>query len=220
MLRDVEHEKEILLGNKQLLGIFFLVVILLGVAFGSGYKVGQGSRKSSSVSTSTQDGSPAANGATAGNSADGAQTHTTGPESAANGDSAVAQTSTGHAAEAGPAANQSSTDTPILGERKKKEPVRAAEDSEAAGPAPVASHGIFVPQAGQTFLQVAAVSKDEADGIADVLRRKGFHAHAVPKPGSKLYRVIVGPVRDASDLSSTRNRLHNTGFREVIVQRY
>jgi cell division septation protein DedD len=66
------------------------------------------------------------------------------------------------------------------------------------------------------------VERDEAEAIADVLRKKGFRAHAVPKPGSnKLYRVIVGPVRDAGDLRSTRDALHNTaGFREVIVQRY
>jgi cell division septation protein DedD len=57
--------------------------------------------------------------------------------------------------------------------------------------------------------------------VAAVLRRKGFHAHAVPKPGDgTLYRVIVGPIRDAGELSSTRDLLRKTGFGQVIVQHY
>ncbi len=43
MLRSSEEETEILLGNKQLLGIFFVVAILLGIAFTGGYMVGRGS---------------------------------------------------------------------------------------------------------------------------------------------------------------------------------
>ncbi len=79
----------------------------------------------------------------------------------------------------------------------------------------------FKPESGQTFLQVAAVSRDEAVAIADVLHKKGFRAHAVPKPGSpKLYRVLIGPIRDTADLSSTRDSLRKTGFREVITQKY
>ncbi len=41
MLRTSETETEILLGNKQLAGIFFAGAVLLGVAFYGGYKVGQ-----------------------------------------------------------------------------------------------------------------------------------------------------------------------------------
>src|SRR3954463_8322929 len=43
MLRTSDNETEILLGNKQLLGIFFAVAILLAVAFYGGYMVGRGS---------------------------------------------------------------------------------------------------------------------------------------------------------------------------------
>jgi cell division protein FtsN len=43
----------------------------------------------------------------------------------------------------------------------------------------------------------------------------------VAKPGNLgLYRVLVGPVKDTADLSSTRDELRKTGFRDVIVQRY
>ncbi len=54
MLRTNERESEILLGNKQLLGIFFAVALLLGVAFYGGYMVGRNSSgKKASVAAET-----------------------------------------------------------------------------------------------------------------------------------------------------------------------
>jgi cell division septation protein DedD len=110
---------------------------------------------------------------------------------------------------------------PPLGSRDRKNRTRTQPDSGSEPAAVAEEPGSFTPRPGQTFLQVTAVGRDEAKGIADVLEKKGFRAHAVPKPGSaKLYRVIVGPIHDAGDLSSTRDSLRKTGFREVIVQRY
>lgn len=42
MLRTSDSETEILLGNKQLIGIFFVLAVLVGVAFYGGYMVGRG----------------------------------------------------------------------------------------------------------------------------------------------------------------------------------
>ena len=113
-----------------------------------------------------------------------------------------------HVAEAAP-----QQDAPLGSPKRKPAAVPAAENNPAGG---------YLPQSGQTFLQVAAVGRNEADGIADVLNKKGFHAHSVPKPGSPtIYRVLIGPIRDTADLSSTREALRNTaGFRDVIVQHY
>lgn len=179
MLRTGDSDTEILLGNKQLLGIFFVVAILLGAAFTGGYMVGKGP----------------------------APKKTAGANAAAE---APAQTSSkpvvGETHVAAPDTGSSQADERILGARK---------------PPPTTSTEAFVPLGGQTFLQVAAVGRDEAEAIADVLRKKHFRAHAVPKPGSaRLFRVLIGPVRDAADLSSTRDALRKTGFGEVIVQRY
>lgn len=228
MLQTSDGETEILLGNKQLLGIFFVVVILLGVAFAGGYKVGQGSKKAAYTATSTTE--------TAGSSTAGpGETHSVAPEGTSASDPGTASAAS---APVQPASSTTESETPApspsatsdqpapLGAAHPK-PVKAAaaEDTEAAGPPSATpqppSHGTFVPLPGQMFLQVAAVGRDEAEGISDVLRKKGFRAHAVPKPGSpRLYRVIIGPVRDASDLSATRTSLRNTGFREIIVQKY
>jgi cell division protein FtsN len=66
---------------------------------------------------------------------------------------------------------------------------------------------------------VAALQRTEAEKVAKILNKKGFRTHIAPKPGTQYYRVLVGPVRDAGDLASTRDALRTKGFREVFVQR-
>jgi cell division septation protein DedD len=230
MLRTSDGETEILLGNKQLLGIFFVVAILLGVAFAGGYKVGQGSKKAGNTASLADLTSPGTS--TAG------ETHAVTPEgTAGNGGAsggATPETSTqppqSDAAQTEPAGG---TGAPLGSPLKKIQAQKPppAEDSEAPGPASQAagsqaapatgpSSAGFTPQPGQMFLQVAAERRDEAEAIADVLRKKNFRAHAVPKAGTKLYRVLIGPIRDATDLNSTRASLRKTGFLEIFVQKY
>lgn len=200
MLRSNESETEILLGNKQLLGIFFAVAVLLGVAFYGGYVVGRGA-KAHAPGASTPAPAPAAETAAAPNNPPptGGETHSVPADSGALSEPPPSDTAS------------TSSEPPPLGSPKRT-------GSKAAAAAPEEP---FTPHSGQTFLQVTATGRDEAFAIADVLQKKGFHSHAVPKPGnSKLYRVLVGPVHDAADLSATRDLLRKTGFREVIVQHY
>jgi cell division septation protein DedD len=212
MLRTGDSETEILLGNKQLLGIFFVVAVLLGVAFYGGYMVGKTvpSRKPVAA-TSRQDTASSQSAPPAGS---GGETHTLSGDTSTAPDlnpTDATEPDTGASAE------------PPLGTRKpgKAERETAGSFSTSAEPAASRSQGAFIPESGQQFLQVAAVGKDEALGVANVLHSKGFSAHAVPKPGNpKLYRVLIGPLRDAGDLSTTREALRRTGFREVIVQKY
>ncbi|HEX3684101.1 MAG TPA: SPOR domain-containing protein [Bryobacteraceae bacterium] len=195
MLRTNESETEILLGNKQLLGIFFAVAILLGIAFYGGYVVGKGSRTHAPVASTP---APAPETAAApSNPPTGGETHSVPADSGAVSEPSATDTA------------PKSPEPPPLGSPKRTATVAAPPEEP------------FAPHAGQTFLQVTATGRDEAVAIADVLHNKGFRAHAVPKPGSsKLYRVLVGPIHDPADLSSTRDSLRRTGFREVIVQHY
>ena len=201
-------ETEILLGNKHLLGIFFVIAILLGIAFTGGYMVGRNSaEKSAEKRTATVSaGTPDAAATPAPPSS--LETHSVPP---ASGDAAGApQKADTHAAETAPP-----EEAPLGSPKRKAIPTKgmpAAVESPSAA---------YLPQTGQTFLQVAAVGRNESDAIADVLNKKGFHAHSVAKPGSTtIYRVLIGPIRDTADLSSTRDQLRSNGFRDVIVQRY
>jgi cell division protein FtsN len=218
MLQTSESESEILLGNKQLLGIFFVIVLLLGVAFAGGYKLGKASKKgSASTAPDTVASAPAPEPV--------GQTHDVAPNSASDQARPAPETSAAGPAQSAPEAKSSRVETRAeqpLGSPKHGKPMKSAEEAspatESSSPEP---RGSFTPQPGQLFLQVAAVGRDEAEAVADVLHKKGFRAHAVPKPGSpKIYRVLIGPIKDAGDLSATRDSLRRTGFREVITQRY
>jgi cell division septation protein DedD len=200
MSRTNQSETEILLGNKQLLGIFFVVAILLGVAFTGGYMVGRGPTDKAPDTKA----SPARN-------TSAAETHAVSADSSADDGSTTSATGSAPQKTDSTEANRASPTHPPLGSPRT--------GRSSSTPAPTAD--TFTPERGQTFLQVAAVGRDEAEAIADVLHKKGFRAHAVPKPGNpKFYRVLIGPIRDTSDLSSTRDSLRKTGFREVIVQKY
>lgn len=227
-MRNEDNETEILLGNKQLLGIFFVVAVLLGVAFTGGYMVGHGSSKKSATTaattTSTAD-TAAANSA----GSTGGETHSVGAEAsgeapANESDNTAERGSAQETNTVGPETPAKSAGTgngaknSIAAERARR---NQQADKPAEEPAPAAASTSIVPHSGQTFLQVAAVGRDEAEAVADVLHKKGFRAHAVPKPGNtKVYRVLIGPIRDTADLSATRDSLRRTGFRDVIVQRY
>ncbi len=124
MLQSGERETEILLGNKQLLGIFFVVAALLGIAFVGGYKVGQASNAKKTVAAATTNTSDSA----ASNSAvaqSGGETHSVSP-----GDTGVLNTD---GTSSGGAQKQAED---VLGARKRK-PLRAEssrDETSAAGP--------------------------------------------------------------------------------------
>ena len=73
------------------------------------------------------------------------------------------------------------------------------------------------PKPGQTFLQVAAITKAEAEVLVEVLVKKGFKAVLAPAPGPKenVFRVLVGPVKDADDLTALRGQLEQSGFKPI-----
>lgn len=219
-MKETDHESEILLGNKQLLGIFFVVAMLLGVAFAGGYLIGHGSSKKSVATATAPAPADTTTSAPAPGTA-GGETHSVGADPSATEDKQTGDNSPDaslHPAEPATATREKAITSSGTRAHKREERTSTSEEIK---PTPAPASGNFTPQAGQTFLQVAAVARDEAEAVADVLHKKGFRAHAIPKPGNpKIYRVLIGPIRDTGDLSSTRDSLRHAGFREVIVQRY
>ena len=212
-----ENETEILLGNRHLLAIFFVLAVLLGIAFTGGYMVGRnGSDKRPATLT--------ASGAdTADSKATSGETHIVPPAGDSGGDATPAAST-----EPQQQARVVQPTPPPPQMDVVPVPVASAEEKPAKQPKPLVAEPVhtkandhFVPQSGQTFLQVAAVSHTEANALADVLSHKGFHAHAVAKPGAgDVYRVLIGPIRDASELSNTRDSLRNAGFTTIFPQKY
>lgn len=210
MLRNANTtESEILLGNTQLIGLFFLLAVLLGVAFTAGFMLGHGSfsKKAEAVAAAAP-GPPSDTGARTA-VVEPAPTAATTPESTA--------TPEPSARSAGPTASESAT------AQKATENVPKTAKKPIEEPAPRTRSGqseAFAPQPGQTFLQVAAELHDSAASAASVLNKAGFNAHVVLAPNGKLFRVIVGPVKDKNDLAATRDALKAKGFLQVIVRNY
>jgi len=206
MPKNEEGEFELVVGNRQLLTIVFIMMVLFGVVFTMGYLVGR---------TASPGEGPPAMAAVRGQPADAAAQRpgpsqplpapesTAAPELPPQGE-AKAPVETVPVGGAPPAG---------VTEPPAPQPVETAQ--KPAGPLP--------PAPGQTFLQVGAVKRPEAEVIVDVLKKRGFSARVAPvvvgQPEDALWRVLVGPLPDAATLAKTRADLQNAGF-PVIVRKY
>ena len=198
MPKNEDGEFELVLANRQLLSVFFIVVILLGVFFTMGYIVGRNSTPAPGEIASTR-------------RADAPPLVVDGPARAADTASSQASASpvaTSPQPSVTTEAQRVSSPETAIAESVRVEPVRA----ESAKREPAKAAASAQPAAGQAYLQLAATSQHEADIMVDVLRQKSFKAMAaeIPeKPGT--FRVLVGPVTDAS-ANKTRADLQAAGF--------
>ena len=199
-------EFELVLGNKQLLSGFFIVVILFGVFFTMGYIVGRNSSPS-----------PRMAGA-----AESAAAPLQAPAPAAPQQSAAAAP----APDADPAAKPPETAAadpaaPAAGPAPQPQPTTAAAQAEpaktaVAAPPPAApAKSITEPAPGDTYLQVMAVKRPEAEVVAKTLRDKGFKTMLGPGP-NELVRVLVGPFSDTTALGAAKANLENAGFHPIV----
>jgi hypothetical protein len=183
--RNQEGEVELVLGNGQLLGVFFIVVILLALFFGMGYIMGRNS-------------GPAG--------VEVATVHKSDVKPLVV-DSPVPKEETpkqfsGTSAEP----NQ----TPVA--EKVPEPAKTEKSAVETKLEPSAKAIPVEDAPAGVFLQIAAVPKQEAELEIEVLRKKSFKAviMEVPeKPGT--YRVLVGPIGEGG-VNKAREDLQNAGF--------
>jgi len=190
--RNDDGEFELILGNRQLMSVFFIVVILLGVFFAMGYIVG---RNSSPVGTPEV----------------ASRTSETKPVDADTSSSTKRETARETAREATPPADAPKETASQQGPATKPAP---APEPVAAAPVktPSRSATSSEPQAGRTYLQLSAIDHDKAEIMVELLRKKNFSAIAaeIPeKPG--VFRVLVGPISDA-DIAKTRASLTEASF--------
>jgi cell division septation protein DedD len=190
--RNDDGEFELILGNRQLMSVFFIVVILLGVFFAMGYIVGRNSspvgapevasRRPDTKSTDADTPSPVR------------ETATPAPADVPKeADSQPKET----ASQQGPATKPTPPPEPVA-PAPVKAPTRAATSSE--------------PESGRTYLQLSAIDHDKAEIMVELLRKKNFSAIAaeIPeKPG--VFRVLVGPIPEA-DINKTRAALQDASF--------
>ena len=219
MARNDDGEFELVLGNRQLLSVFFILVVLLGVFFTMGYIVGKNNPNSDAVATS--DGHKPVE--VAGNAKPPVIVNpgdsekpapapdppkpepTRDPEPVKPIEPPKVETKKPE-----PPKIESKKPEPPKVETKKPEPVKAT-------PPPPVRTGEPTPG---TYLQVAAVDKAGGEAIAATLRKKNFPAMVAPGPSEKLWRVLVGPLSGADAVSKSRMDLEGIGFKGPIVKKY
>ncbi len=203
-----EGEFELVLGNKQLLSMFFLVILLLGVFFSMGYIVGRNTTPATTLSATNR--TPPimvdANGGTAIPRPDPTK------PSALDNPPRVTR----------PSVDPSPTSAPIKTEPVKVEPVIQPPPIR---PVPVTKvepnpeppvKTAPATQKGSTFLQVVATRRADAEKVVATLSQKGFAASMSPVPDSALVRVIVGPLADNAAVAKNREGLQAAGYQPIV----
>jgi cell division septation protein DedD len=207
MPKTEDGEFELILGNRQLLSVFFIVVVLLGVFFTMGYIVGRNSAPAGGTDLGrANEPKPAL--------VDRQNQPSPAGEPIVQMDRNEPAGGEGTRPPQTPAPEQPKPRTerasPPPTESRPVEPPPAAKSKPAPPPA---SQNPGEPQAGAYYLQVAAVARPEAELFVDVLARRGFNAIYVQHPDQALYRVLVGPFRDTAAVSQARTDLNNAGFK-------
>lgn len=231
MPTNEEGEFELVLGNKQLLSVFFIVVVLLGVFFTMGYIVGRnmspagGPQMAGNVESNPLVVEPSGPGAPPpplpgpidkpsplpSNTAPPATT----PPPATTTAPPKPEPAKVEPPKPEPAKTPAPKPEPVKAPPPKPEPVKTPppkpEPAKTVPPKPAATKP--APAAGGTYLQVAATRKPDADMLVDVISKKGFRVTVAPVPDSELFRVLVGPASGPDELNKLKNDLAAIGFK-------
>jgi len=191
MSRNVDGEFEMVLGNKQLLSLFFLVVVLFAVFFSLGYMVGR-----SVGPGTTQAAQPPA-------TAEPASSPSSSPSPLQPPAPERAEASLGGAEQTQPA---------------RGEPSPASSDAPAAAPAPpVEVQPPPAMVARDMHLQIAAVRvRQDADALAQTLVKKGYRAQVNGDTRDGWYRVVLGPFPSEKAAQDMKTQLGRDGFGAIL----
>jgi hypothetical protein len=207
LARNEVGEFELVLGNRQLVSVFLIVVILLGVFFSMGYIVGR-----NSTPTDT-----AKNVAPAKPIVVPKPTDQDATPPAESNDSSKPSPSAAPAPTALPLPPPEEKPKPSPMEKPKPAEKPAVKAPEKANDSP--RMAISEPAPGQ-YWQVLAGERPDAELIAEALTKKGMKALLAPAPKEGYYRVLVGPFSDPANMAEIRTSLESAGFKNPIVRKY
>lgn len=208
MPKNDEGEFELVLGNRQLISVFLIIVVLLGVFFSMGYIVG---RNSSPVETARTE-KPSADTSAATSSSSDATTSSP---------PAIETPSSNTASETPPSITQPEKPAPTRAARAESKEVKKEKRSPApASEAPAAPASVTNQVASGQYWQVVATARPDAEIIAEALGKKGFHAILSPAPKEGVFRVLVGPFAEAASQAQARTNLEAAGFKNPILRKY
>jgi cell division protein FtsN len=203
LARNDDGEFELILGNRQLVSVFLIVVILLGVFFSMGYIVGRNSSPSTLADNhSATSGKPIV------------VDNSPHPATALPEEPTSTPASAPPPEQASPAAEKPSPTQGSTPSEKKAEAPKPVETKPSPAE-PAKRTAVGEPPPGM-YLQVVATTRADAEIVSESLLKKGFRSMVAPIPDSPLNRVLVGPFRAAAELADARTRLEATGFKPYV----
>ncbi|HTV81724.1 MAG TPA: SPOR domain-containing protein [Acidobacteriaceae bacterium] len=220
-----EEDREITLGTRSLLGIFFGLVLICGIFFGLGYSVGRVSARAIGPAAADTTAVPATSLAKPSPQETVSQPDaaippatddttaiipTTGTPGTPGAGSAPAATTTGATPGTVPAG-----EVPA-GTVFPANPV--TEPAATPGVVPAVQKTVAAPSAaGSLMVQVAAVSvPQDADILVAALRQHGYTAVVRHEPEDQLLHVQIGPFASRAQAQAMRGRLLADGYNAVI----
>jgi cell division septation protein DedD len=214
LAKSDEGEFELILGNRQLISVFLIVVVLLGVFFSMGYIVGRNSA------------APAAEAAHNGGKTVPVESPSTEPEQAAPSPAAAEKAPSTNPETITPPVSPSTTHPEHTAQAAAPAPVKPAPvvatkpKPAAVGPASSGLASITNEPAPGQYWQVVATTRPGAEVISEALTKKGFHAFVTPASKEGFFRVLVGPFQDSSSQAEARTKLEAAGFTHSIPKKY
>jgi len=215
-------ERELVLGNKHLLTIFFVAALLCGVFFAVGYVVGGNSAKSSAAVAAT-DSAPAP--------ISDAKADEPQAQSPSAGDTSTTATAQPPSTETGgslpgaeprmadnPAASGSRPPAPVPVAPAPVQPAQSAPPARNASPVSTAAATMYVsdPEKGVPYWQVTAAKRPNADDLVKALREAGLPAILANSSKPELFEVLVGPYHSAPTLAEAKRKLIDLGYNGIV----
>lgn len=216
MPRNEDGEMELVLGNKQLLSVLFILVVLLGVFFTMGYIVGRNNPSEERVKVALAEQNQK-------------QAVRMPPVTVEPDKIPVVNKPSPTASE--PA---SGSGTPTVEPRKtetaKKEETRKQPEAPKTAPSPVTPSPAVQPSGNTAmyqptpppgqYLQVAAIDRPGAMGMAEAYRKQGFQAVITPSSSPTLFRVVIGPLTNNEAIADTKLKLKKLGVDGAILRKF
>lgn len=195
-----EGEFELILGNRQLLSVLFIVVVLLGVFFAMGFLAGRSTSGAAAKGGSETEAPRVVEPVSAGvkHPAEAQAAETVIPPAATGSTGAEKQETKAASAELPP-----------------PPPVPAA-----AKAAPAGSGGFIESPPAGTYLQAAATRREDAMSMLSLLKQDGLAGYVTPSPKPEMFRVLIGPLTGNESIAEAREKLANRGIKSPYIVKY